>query len=284
MKRFIKKIYICLFEPRKMGLYFGEKLYKSFLHVLLLTLIAILPVSISLAIRDGISNSSYESIETYLMEDSVGLDLKLSNGVLTGTKNFTIITDEAVLYVNPTGQDLKLQDLKLDIEYLTLHVIEMTKEGVEVSLLNNVSYKKTYEELGQTKIDFSKIAEADYIELDKFISIINTSFNSVKVSWVIINSLILLFDMYITILFSALILAFIVRIANPIIGFRFRFKGALDAQFISVLCLFLMILFKASFFRYIGIILSTIYLFRAMLAIVRIEVKRRMFDDKGEGE
>jgi Na+/H+ antiporter NhaD/arsenite permease-like protein len=73
-----------------------------------------------------------------------------------------------------------------------------------------------------------------------------------------------------------------VKFVNPIIGFKFRFKGALDAQVISLLCLFLMILFKLEFIRYIGILLSAIYLFLAMMTIVRIEIQRKAFHDKGK--
>ena len=105
-----------------------------------------------------------------------------------------------------------------------------------------------------------------------------------KGQFVAINSFILYIDVLVTVLFSALILAVIVKFINPFIGFRFRFKGALDAQFISLLCLLLMILFQTEVFRYIGITLSVIYLFRAMLTIVRIEVKKNFFKDKEEEE
>lgn len=278
MRSFINKMYICLFEPRKMGLFFGEKMYKSFLHVLLIAFIAVLPFTISLIAQDEISNLSYDAIEEWIMEDSLNIDLSINNGVLSGEKSYALLTNEAIIYINPTGEKLNVE-----IDYVTYHVIEFNKDSVQVSFLDNVISSKTYLEAGISDLDFSKMEDADYVEFDKFISLINVAFNNVRVGWIIINSLLVLFDVYLTVILSALLLAVVIKIFNPLIGFRFRFKAALDAQYISLFFILLMLLFNADFLRYVGIVFSAIYVIRAMMAIIRIEFKKKIFSDK-DGE
>ena len=66
MVNFIKKIYICLFEPRKIGMFLHEKIKVSILQLLLVSLIAILPYTISMVVTDEISNSSYKIVEKWI--------------------------------------------------------------------------------------------------------------------------------------------------------------------------------------------------------------------------
>ena len=73
--KFFLKMYICLFEPRKIVFFIGEKLYKSFIQLFLLALIAISPFTISLIVKDGISDSSYNVLEEMLIEDVLESDL-----------------------------------------------------------------------------------------------------------------------------------------------------------------------------------------------------------------
>jgi hypothetical protein len=262
-----------------MGLFFGEKIFKSIIHIFLFSLIVMLPFTLSLIVNNDISNKSYRSLEQYLMEESINTDLQITNGNLIGTKGVAFLIEEAIIFINPLDEPLEV-----DSEYELYHVIELNPTGLNVSLFDETIYSKSYVDLGVGEIDFRKIEEADYIELDKMVSLVNIGFVNMKAQFIMINSLMLYIDIIITALFSALILAFIIKFINPFIGFKLRFKGALDAQFISLLCLLLMILFQSEVFRYIGIVLSSIYLFKAMLSIVRIEVKKNAFKDKEEEE
>jgi hypothetical protein len=74
-------------------------------------------------------------------------------------------------------------------------------------------------------------------------------------------------------------MAFIFKIFSPMIPFRLRFKGALDSQIISMLCMLLMLLFEMEFIRYIGIIVSGIYFFIAITTIVKIEIIRKNIEN-----
>lgn len=277
MSNFFKKMYICLFEPRKIGFFLGEKLHKSFIHILLLALIVVSPLVVELSLKEEISNNSHNIIENYLIRDARGNDLLLKDNILIGKENsegFAFLIDEAILCFNP-----KNEKREIGIEYATYHIIEFNKEKLDVIYLNNVVYSKTYEELGVTEIDFSKISDADYLELDKLIELINLGFKNFKVVWVITNSVISLIDIYITLILSALLMAFIFKIFSPMIPFRLRFKGALDSQIISMLCMLLMLLFEMEFIRYIGIIVSGIYFFIAITTIVKIEIIRKNIEN-----
>ena len=279
MKHFIQKMYICLFEPRKMGLFFGERLYKAFLHIFLCVLVAILPYSISLIVKDEVSNLSYDIIEEWIMENNVDVTLQLENGILSGNENYAYFINEGILFINPTDSVLNLT-----LDESTYHVIEFGSEEINVYFFESVVFSKTYVELGVTELDFKKMENADYIEFDKFIYLINIAFENMKTSWVISNTVLIIFDIYLTAIISALLLGFIIKIFNPIIGYRFRFKAALDAQIVSIFFIFLMLLFDAEILRYIGIVFSCIYLVKAMLAIIRIEIKKKVFSDKEREE
>lgn len=278
MVNFIKKIYICLFEPRKIGMFLHEKIKVSILQLLLVSLIAILPYTISMVVTDEISNSSYKIVEKWVMEDSVDLDLEIKNGILSGSEDYTLLMNEAILYINPNDKELELS-----IDYVLFQVIEFNKESVKTKLFGNTISEKTYKELGITELDFVKIMENDYIEFDRFISIVNDSFKSMKVGWIISNTLFALLEVFLTIVISAFFLAAVVKMFNPIVSYRFRFKAALDGQFISLLFIMFMLLFNTEFLRFVGIIFSAIYVIKAMLTIVRIEVRKKDFQDK-EGE
>ena len=171
MVNFIKKIYICLFEPRKIGMFLHEKIKVSIIQLLLVSLIAILPYTISMVVADEISNSSYKIVEKWVMEDSVDLDLEIKNGILSGSEDYTLLMNEAILYINPNDKELELS-----IDYVLFQVIEFGKESVKTKLFGNTISEKKYKELGITELDFVKIMENDYIEFDRFISIVNDSF------------------------------------------------------------------------------------------------------------
>lgn len=279
MKVFFKKMYICLFEPRKIGLFFGESLIKSILQVIMIAILALSPYVISLSIHNEIDSDSYKIIERQLIENYDDSPYEISNSYLTGNQSLAFMINEGIVYINPTDEPIEF-----GIEYATYNVYEFKSNRYEVSMMGIVMYSKSYADLGVVELDFDKIADADYLELDKFVSLVNKGFEQSRLSWIIVNSLVALFDILFTILISILILSFIAKVINPVIGFRFRFKAALDCQIISLLSVFLMILFNAEFIRYIGIVLSGIYLIRAMLSIVRVEVRKQNFQDKGMGE
>lgn len=269
MKNFLKKIYICLFSPKRICFFFGEKIYKSIIQLVLLSLIAITPFILTLSFNDRVSNSSYRHLENSLMENYNDINIKLQSGNLTGETGYAFLIDEAIVFINPNNEKLELNS----VEYAPYHIIELKQDRVEVIFMNKVISSFTYSSYGIVDIDFTKINDdADYYEFDKFMAILNHALDSYQVGYIIGSSFTTLLDVFLTILLSSLILAVIVRIFNPLLPFAIRFKGALDSQVISVLCILLMLLFNFEPFRYIGMVLSAIYLIMTVIQAFKIEM------------
>lgn len=279
MRSFFRKMYICLFEPRMIGVFLGEKLYKSFLQLLLLTLIAISPLIVQTSLKNEISNASFDAIETQLMVNIKNTDLTIKNNTFSGSDGVAFFIEEAIIFLNPTNKSLKL-----NFDEEMYHIIEFFSEGLKVTYFGNIVFSKTYDELGVEAIDFYKISRADYLELDKFINLVNIAFKEFKVIWTLENILFNFIFVYFNVILTALLLALIIRMVNPIIAFKYRLKGALDVQVISLLSILLTMLFDAEFIRYIGVIASVIYLFIAMVSIIRIEVQKSPFKNNDKEE
>ena len=275
MKRFKTKLYICLTEPRKMGFFMGEKKWKTFLQLFIMTFIALIPYLIRLSNTDELSNESVIRLKETLMTNEIEANIKLSGGFLSGDSPILVGSEEAVIFINPLDAELDTA------EYSGYPVFEFNKESVNVYYQNMLIYESTYENLGYLDIDFNKILKSDYFEFSLFISLIDDVYKVTNNYWTGIDFAIALIMVYLSLIVSALILAAISSFVNGHVSFKFRFKGALDAQFIAVLFILFMHLFSVPVLEYVGISLSVIYLFRALRSIVRIEV-RKIKKESGE--
>jgi hypothetical protein len=278
MKSFFRKIRICLFEPRKMGFYIGEKLHRSFLQLLLFSLIVITPLIVVVSIQDSISEKSYDLIADNLMrhDDST---LSLSNGELTGGKSVAFHIEEGLIFINPLDQELKASNNE---DYYP--ILELRSDRVIVSFLNIDLMNLTYSQLEAKDIDFTKIENKDYVELDKFIVLVNDVFNYMRPVWIAGNVLLNLIQVYAMAVASALVLAFFMSFINLNISFKYRLKISLDAQFINLVFMLLALLFNFEYITYLGLIFTAIYITKAFMAIVRIEVRRVPKEEDGKDE
>ena len=280
MNKFSKKVYICLFEPRKMGLYLGEKISRSILQLLLLCMIVISPLALKLLSQDEITTASREHVEDVLVENIDSNDAFIKDGQLTGSEGFAFVIDEGLVFINPNGESLELTS----VEDVSSYIIEFNNQGVTVLFMNAVIHNKNYADFGEIEIDFSKIADADYEELGKFLKVLNLTFEMYHDGWVLTNMIFSYLELLVMVIFYAFIMSLLVKMVNPLITQRFRFKGALDAQFIFLVFMLFAVLFKASYLRYVGMLFACMYLFRAMSVIVRIEVKRALQNKKSGDE
>lgn len=279
MKKFVKKIYICLFEPRKMGFFFPEKIYKSVIQLLIMMLFVVCPLVIQGGFNDEISQTSKKFIQEYFMEDLIETDVVLRDNVLTGTNDYTFVLPEAIVYINPLD---KVMEADVS-DYPLSHIIEFRSDRIDILFMGRVIESMGYADYNVGEIDFDKILRVDYLEFDKFMSVLNDTFQMIHIRCVVINSVESLFSIITSTAIAVFILAVISKIFNPMVKFRFRLKGAIDAQFISVLFTFLMILYNMKFFKYIGLFFSAVYLIRALMAVVKIEVRRQP-NNPGGGE
>ena len=268
MSNFRTKLRICLTEPRKLGFFMGEKKWKTLIQLFLVLLIALTPYLIKTSLITEISSSSKSYLETILMTENINEDIKIIDGKLIGDETISVVLEEGIIFINPLNQTL------VNDEYKYLPIYNFHTDGVTISLLDVVLSELTYEELGYLNIDFNKIFDSNYIEYYNFVGLINDSFSHIKAYLVTLNFLSMLVVGYLSLILSASIIAFFGGMTNKLIAYRFRFKGALDAQFISVLFIFLAYLFNIQPLEYVGTAFSIIYFMRGLMSIVRIEVKR----------
>lgn len=261
-----------------MGFYIGEKLHRSFLQLLLFSLIVITPLIVVVSIQDSISEKSYDLIADNLMrhDDST---LSLSNGELTGSEGLAFYIEEGLIFINPLDQELKASNNE---DYYP--VLELRSDRVIVSFLNIDLMNLTYSQLEAKDIDFTKIENKDYVELDKFIVLVNDVFNYMRPVWIAGNVLLNLIQVYAMAVASALVLAFFMSFINLNISFKYRLKISLDAQFINLVFMLLALLFNFEYITYLGLIFTAIYITKAFMAIVRIEVRRVPKEEDGKDE
>jgi hypothetical protein len=274
MSKFLTKLQICLTEPRKIGFFMGEKKWKTLLQLFILTFLALTPFLIRLSVKDGISNESKEYLEEVLMSSKFKGDVALIDGLLVGNQAIAIEVTEGIIFINPKGETLENNS--------NYPVFELANLGVNVYVQGSLIYSATYAELGYLDINFRQIFKSNYLEFNVLVSLINKVFVDTNSFWVSMDYFATLVGSYISLILCALILALIVGIGNNRIAFKFRFKGALDAQFISVLFLGLAHLFNAAYLEIIGLCLSSFYLIRALSSIVRIEVRKIKKESEGK--
>ena len=113
-----------------------------------------------------------------------------------------------------------------------------------------------------------------YCKTFVFISLINDVFETNKLYWTMYNYFTVLISAYASLIISALIISVFGGTINKFVAFKFRFKGALDAQFISIVFVLLAVLFNISYLEFVGMMLSVFYFMRGLRSIVRIEIKK----------
>lgn len=275
MSKFFIKLQICLTEPRKIGFFMGEKKWKTLFQLLILMLVALSPLFIKLSLKDGFSEESIDYIQESLMFNDIDADIVLRNGKLEGDNSILIGVNEAVVFINPNNQLLS------DKQYSNYTVFELGNDNVNVYIEEKVVYSATYEELEYLDIDFNKIMKSNYLEFNRFISLLNRMYQETNSYWVIFGFGSAFINSCFSLIICALLLALMSSVINPSIKFKYRFKGALDAQFIYILFLLFRYLFDVEILEYIGILFTSIYLFRALSSILRIEV-RKIKKESGE--
>ena len=277
MKNIGRKLNICLFEPRKIGLFLGEKMSKVIFQLILCCMIIVAPLALKLNYQTEISSNSRNEIKETLMIYPYSNNMKLKDGILTGTDGRGIFLDEFVVLLNPEGTNYDIADLGT-------YVAVFGKTEVKIYFMGNVISSTKYEEYGELEIDFSKISAADYIEADKFIKVVDMTFAQFHTHWVITSYVAKVIEVIARVLINALILSLLAKFANPFLRYRYRFKASLDTQFIFVVFFLLDVLMLTNYMYLIGMFLSVIYLYRALRAIVPIPIKRPMPDNRKEDE
>jgi hypothetical protein len=273
MSKFWTKLRICIADPRKLGFFMGEKKWKSLVQLFLFLILALTPYLIRLNVENEISSSSKEYLKTILMTEEIDYNIAISEGRLVGDGSLSIILDECIVFINPLNQILD------NSNYEYLPVFEFRENGIVVSLMGNIFGDYTYSELGYLNLNFNEIFDSNFIEFNVFIALLNDLYGNSMGYTNTISFITTLVTNYILIIFSALVIALLGGMANKLVSYKFRFKGALDAQFISIVFIFLSHLFNILYLDLIGVFLSIIYFTRGVMSIVRIEIRKIKKED-----
>lgn len=265
-----KKIITCLSKPSQIGMFLFEKVYKSILLVLLLIVVAMLPFLIRLTTTDSLSNSSYTLISEQLMGSNLDFDLAISNGNLSGEKAIEIVGYEAIIFLNPNNENYTIKEA---INW-SVPVIEYNQTGVVVKVGGKVLKTISYQAAGILDLDFHKIMNQNYLEMDKFFASLNYVFSVLKPLWVVSNWASEFLSAVIIVFMNALIYGFLTKFIKPDITFKYRFKIALDSQIVTILGFLLAYLFDILWIMWIFEFISFVYILRALRSIVKIEIRR----------
>lgn len=265
-----KKFMICLSHPTRIGLYIFEKLRYSILFLLALIVIATIPYGIMLFSIDGFSASTHDTISEAFMTNALDCELKIVDGNFIGTENIMIHSEELVFFLNPKGENFNYQSVET-----IAPIIEFTALEVKGYFGFSEVFTYSYQELGLEQFDFNTIIDQDYIAYHLLMSKLDGLFMDFK-GYVIVTYLILMiFQTLLLLIFSAAVMALIVKMFNSFLPYRLRFKLALDAQVVAVVGVLLTYLFDFRYFTLIGLTLSSVYLILSLRSIVRVEVRKK---------
>lgn len=263
----LKKLIICLGHPTRIGLYLNEKMWKSILELLLVAFIITIPYTVSLSLQKELSNQSVTNTVTFFNNYSEECDLEIKDGVLTGKNEILMAGYEAYVFFNPNNKTL-------DATYRSMPLLEFSKNKLILTFMGIKVYEKAYTDLAYNELSIKKMTMNDYNEISKLNEIFNDVFVSVRGRWVVANSTFMLVQAFVLALLSSLVLGLFSSFVNIGVPFKYRFKLALDSQFISLICILLSLLFSASWLEYVGVILSACYLISALSKIIRISIPK----------
>lgn len=247
----MKKIKTVLFEPRLIGLFFNEKMWKSLLMMFIAILITIIPAVMTQMSTKQISTS----FRTTLVEN-----VQNSNIVNTYIVDNTLIYEEQYVIEYDFFNVVIGGELGADSFYY--YTILFDENDVKFYLTNIEWLSLSYEELNIDNLDFSMIKTTSVIETNKFISIFNQLYEMHLVEIAMFNVFYCFFDVTLTVFFTALFMAAIAMVfksKEDIMSFKFRFKTCLNCQYIYLLFVLFSFLFSIFYLQYIGIILMSIY-------------------------
>ena len=265
-----QKFLICLTQPSRIGIYIFQKIRYSIIFLLALVVIAIIPYEILyISQSEYLSESTVDTIERTFMNNGLDFDLAIKDGVLTGEDGVATGTEELILFINPNKEENPYKEYSNGIP-----LIEFTETNVKGSISDHVIFDYTYLDAGLTNFDFNEIMNINYLKLNELIEFVE-KLNKAFIPYMItINTIGTIAQMFSLLILSAAVMALIVKMFNPFLPYRLRFKLALDCQVISTFGILLATLFNFYHLIMFGLFISSMYLLRALRSIVRVEVKK----------
>ena len=270
------KMFTCLFKPREIARYFNEKMYKSILLILVLTLISIIPYTISISVDSHLSGDAYSVVLNNIQENISQTDLEIKDHKLSGSKGIMIEGYSSIIVFNVLeGTKISDEIYKMSFSYNTVPLVIFDTQKVEVYFWGIKVYESDYETLEFNDFSMAKVLKNNYLEMDKLFNALDQIHVKLTVKRVAYNSIMLYISRIISAFFLALLVTFLAKMLYYYIPFKIRYKVSLDSQMIAIL--FSMLYYMTSFtiLIYAGEVLSFVFAVMALKKIVplKIEIK-----------
>ncbi len=251
----LNRMSTALFKPRLLAKFLGDKIYFPFLFLFLIFLIGIAPYSLDLKNGSAIFPNEYEQISQaiYNTQGSVAL----SDGKIVKTDGYYLKTEYFIYTFGENGPSFMST-----VVNIKANEIELYGYGVR---LKRISHNLD---------NFSLNPNADKDDIFNFshlvYNFVKEAETNVKIAYATYTFVIELFQMLMLILLFYIVGAFI----NPIVKQRFRLYYIIYSLCAYFIFKSFSLLFGIELLSYIGLVYSFVIYYKALKAIVKIEVRK----------
>ncbi len=257
----IKRLFICLIHPSKIGLFIKDKLWIPITYFLSFFLVTASILAIRGFMTDYFIDSSADIVN---MVYNVNKDINVSykNNELTGDSITIYGEDYVISFFNTNSGDIGYINLNFSKEYVRINYLFNTK------VIN-------YEDIN-LKYDFNinniqKGNSDDLIAFKIFLNNIFDSFLKTYQTAIYFSDLLYVFFILIALIFILILVSYF---TNPGIDFNCRIKLIIYDSLIYFFFLYLAIAVGYNLFMYIGMLFPAFYSVMTFSHIIKVRIRR----------
>ncbi len=263
----LDKLKVVLFQPRAIGLYMSEKLFKTILMLIGAIILVLIPATILVTSQDTITNSYATEVVNNIQSANI------SNVYIENNK----LSSEQTYLINTSVFDILIGTQEHSYNTALTYVLHFAEDEITFSAANIKVYSMSYEQLTIKSLNFDLIEINDYVEVNKIISIFNQLYRDNKLFIHSFNMTVVVIDLVLTVISSALLMAvmtmFFGNLPKGSLPFKLRIKNTLNCQYIYLLTFLFSILFGQLYIQFIGNFLMVIYVIVSTNSIIIKKVK-----------
>lgn len=262
------KLKIVLFNPRFIGLYVRENIIKTLVTLLITTLLVLIPTFVELGVKDKVSSEFQNFIIEVTANEKIS-DTYIRDGVLYTEDEYEF---DGYYFNILIGKEVDVAN----IESKYTKKLLFDTDSIKFYISNVEFYSITYNEIDLLDFDFGLIKSNDILTVNQYINIFNDLFNENKILISSAFAFIYTFELVFVVFMSALTMTIISYIFsnrnNNHMPFGFRYKNALNCQYIYLFFILLSSLYGVEELQFIGNIAMAVYV---VIAINSIIMKRK---------
>lgn len=258
------KFKIVLFNPRFIGLYVKENIFKALITLVIAILVVLIPTYVELGVKDKVSSE----FQNFIIEVTANEKIKntyISNGVLYTENEYEF---DAYYFNILIGKEVDITN----IETMYTNKLLFDTDSIKFYISNVEFYSITYNELNLLNFDFSLIESYDISSVNQYVNIFNDLFNENKIVISTTFAFVYTFELIFVVFMSALTMTVISYIFsnknNNHMPFGFRYKNALNCQYIYLVFILLSSLYRVEALQFIGNFAMAFYVVIAMNSII----------------